>query len=78
MHRYSLSVPFTSGSDQVEADFATVIELARQRAQSTDAVVYIGLEEALPGRPNCWAVSPKGYLFVEGVQLPKCQGCGDC
>jgi hypothetical protein len=77
MHRYSLNVPSTQDRDQVTAEFATVIELARQRAGATDSVVYIGLAEALPGQPNCWAVSPKGYVFVEGVQLPRCHGCGD-
>ena len=78
MHRYSLSVPFTSSSDQVESDFATVIELARRRARALDHVVYIGMEEAMPGQPNGWAVSPKGYVSVEGVQLPWCPECGDC
>jgi hypothetical protein len=77
MHRYSLTVPSTQDRDQVTADFGTVIELARQRASATLSVVFVGMDEALPGQPNCWAVSPKGYVFVEGVQLPRCHGCGD-
>jgi hypothetical protein len=76
MHRFWLSVPCTGNCDQVISDFGHIIELARKRAHALDHVVYIEMEGAGPGCPNRWAVSPKGYLSVEGVQLPPCRGCG--
>jgi len=77
MHSYRLHIPayelsMSGGSD----DFGEVIEVARQHACKCDAVVYIVALDAKVGCPCRWAVSPKGYLSVEDVQLPVCIGCG--
>ena len=81
MHTFSLSVPSHSvplpGDDAIH-EFGVIIELARKCAHALDQVVYIAMEGAAVGCPNRWAVSPKGYLSVEGIQLPQCVGCGDC
>ena len=76
MPNFSLSVPSHQQCDQIIGDFALAIELAQRRAAALDAVVNIGTQEAMPGHPNCWSVSPKGYVFVESIQLPTCRGCG--
>jgi hypothetical protein len=75
MHTFTLSVPCPATG--AIHDFGQIIELARERASALDAVVYIHRENAEPGCPNLWAVSPKGYLSVEGVAMPDCKGCGE-
>jgi hypothetical protein len=76
MHTFTLSVPFQHPGNEIVTDFGVIIELARERAYVLGCVVYILMAAAAPGCPNRWAVSPKGYLSVEGVQLPVCLGCG--
>lgn len=84
MHTYLLNVPahtIPHPDQSAISDFGLILDMARERARTLDQVVYIHMEGAGPGevgRPNRWAVSPKGYLSVEGVQLPTCCGCGDC
>ena len=78
MHTFSLTIPSYELSIPCEShDFGTVIEVAREHARRFDAAVYIVMLNAAVGCPNRWAVSPKGYLSVEDVQLPRCVGCGD-
>ena len=80
MPTFSLSVPSHTlplpGQSAIQ-DFGIMVEMAQEVAHTLDHVVYISLAGARPGCPNLWAVSPKGYLSVEGVQLPECVGCGD-
>jgi hypothetical protein len=77
MTTFSLSVPCLHTRDAETDDFGTILELARQHAHALDRVVFIDLQGARIGYPNRWAVSPKGYVSVEGVQMPQCVGCGD-
>jgi len=77
MHAFYVSIPSYQLSIHCESrDFGTVIEVAREHAAKYDAVVYIYMEGAAVGCPNRWAVSPKGYVSVEDLQLPRCAGCG--
>ena len=77
MHTYRVYIPSQELSLAGGNDFGQVIEFARAQAHESDSVVYIVLLEAAVGCPNRWAVSPKGYLSVEDVQLPRCVGCGN-
>jgi hypothetical protein len=80
MHTFTLNVPAHAIPHPDQApirDFGLILDLARERAHTLDQVVYIHMDGAGQGCPNRWAVSPKGYLSVEGVQLPTCMGCGD-
>ena len=77
MHTYRLYIPshelsLSGGSD----DFGRVIEVAREHAHRLEVVVNIVRLDAAVGCPNRWAVSPKGFVSVEDVQLPRCVGCG--
>jgi hypothetical protein len=77
MTTFSLSVPCLHTSDAERADFGNILEVARRYANALDRVIFIDLQGARVGCPNRWAVSPRGYVTVEGVQMPQCVGCGE-
>jgi len=80
MHTFTLNVPLPTPPGHIEepiTDFGLIIEIARERAHALDQVVYIHMEGAGRGCPNRWAVSPKGYLSVEGISMGFCLGCGE-
>ena len=79
MPTYSLSVPCPTASDRPVTDFGLIIALARERAHTLNRVSVIDMQGAGlegVGCPNRWAVSPKGHLMVDGIQMPGCVGCG--
>jgi hypothetical protein len=77
MHTFTLTVPLPGHIEGPITDFGVILEIARERAQTLDQVVYIYMEGAGKGCPNRWAISPKGYLSVEGVGMGPCLGCGE-
>jgi hypothetical protein len=76
MATFSLSVPCLETTDAERGDFGAILEAARRYARVLDRVIFVNLQGGRVGCPNRWAVSPKGYITVEGVQMPECVGCG--
>ncbi|HUO07799.1 MAG TPA: hypothetical protein VM008_05840 [Phycisphaerae bacterium] len=77
MHTFTLNVPLPSHIKGPITDSGVIIEIARERAHALNQVVYIHMEGAGRGCPNLWAVSPKGYLSVEGVGMGVCLNCSE-
>ena len=77
MHTFTLNVPLPGHIAGPITYFGVIIEIARERAQTLNQVIYIHMEGAGKGCPNRWAVSPMGYLSVEGVGMGICLKCGE-